>query len=63
MSQTLVKYPIGRVILHFLCVLRDHRWKWHVLGMKREFAWATIPVDNSFLSERPASERMQPRTF
>jgi hypothetical protein len=59
MSQTLVKYRIGRVILHSLCALQDHHWKWHLLGMEREFASTGLFAGERILSGRPASERNQ----
>lgn len=47
MSGKIVNYRIGRLALHTLCALRDHKWAWHWLGMKREFAWS-----NTFLEKR-----------
>lgn len=26
----------GRVILHLMCLLRDHKWAWHFAGIRRE---------------------------
>ena len=33
---TLAETPHGRVKLHFLTFLRDHKLKWHLNGIKRE---------------------------
>jgi hypothetical protein len=40
MAETLVKNRSGRVILHLLCAVRDHRWSWHWQGITRELLWA-----------------------
>ena len=26
----------GRIVLHLLCLMRDHKWTWHFAGIKRE---------------------------
>jgi hypothetical protein len=37
---TLSSSGAGRVVLHFVCVWRDHRYAWHWRGMVREFKLA-----------------------
>jgi hypothetical protein len=36
MKSRLAERPFGRVLLHVACVLRDHHWRWHWLGIQRE---------------------------
>jgi hypothetical protein len=26
----------GRIILHLIAAVRDHKWDWHLAGIKRE---------------------------
>jgi hypothetical protein len=40
MKQKLATSHSGRVILHLLCLIRDHKWSWHLAGIKREFTAA-----------------------
>lgn len=38
-SETLIKlteYRLGRVLLHLKCLARDHKWSWHLAGVRRE---------------------------
>lgn len=37
MQTYLAKSRHGRVMLHLLCVLRDHHLRWHWAGIVREF--------------------------
>ena len=30
--------PVGRIVLHAACALRDHRFRWHWAGVARELA-------------------------
>jgi hypothetical protein len=32
----LASSPLGRTVLHFLCLARDGRWRWHWQGIRRE---------------------------
>ena len=29
---------VGRIILHLVCLMRDHKWSWHLAGIRREIA-------------------------
>jgi len=50
MSQQFANHRIGRIALHTLCALRDHKWAWHLLGIKREFARITPAWTSAKLS-------------
>jgi hypothetical protein len=28
---------VGRIILHLACLMHDHKWSWHLAGIRREF--------------------------
>jgi hypothetical protein len=36
MQEKLGQYSIGRIFLHTICALLDHKWSWHWIGIKRE---------------------------
>jgi len=40
MTMFLVQRSWGRCCLHVVTMIRDHKVKWHVAGIKREFAHA-----------------------
>lgn len=46
----------GRVLLHLLCMLRDHHWLWHWKGIKRELPHAYSP-DEDGIPSRPAGKK------
>jgi hypothetical protein len=27
---------VGRIILHLACLMHDHKWFWHLAGIRRE---------------------------
>jgi hypothetical protein len=33
----LATFKLGRIILHTICVIRDHHWAWHFTCVAREF--------------------------
>ena len=38
-TETIIKlteHRLGRVLLHLKCVVRDHKWSWHLDGLRRE---------------------------
>lgn len=37
MNMHLSRYPLGRILLHLTCMLRDRRLRWHWAGVVREF--------------------------
>lgn len=37
MKLKLAHYPIGRVVLHMVCLAQDHKLRWHWAGIRREF--------------------------
>jgi len=39
-KATLAASASGRIVLHLLCLWRDHRFQWHWHGVVREFARA-----------------------
>lgn len=36
MQALLVRYPFGRILLHFACACRDGKHAWHWRGIVRE---------------------------
>ncbi len=36
MKDKLANSHSGRVILHLWCLMRDHKWSWHMAGITRE---------------------------
>jgi hypothetical protein len=45
-KQKLVKSPLGRVVLHGLCLFRGGRLRWHLTGMVRELKNGAVRRDN-----------------
>ncbi len=41
MSARLVEHSLGRVMLHFACLLRDGKVGWHWAGIRRELRSAS----------------------
>jgi len=37
-EMKLASSAAGRVVLHLLCARRDHHYRWHWQGVRREFA-------------------------
>jgi hypothetical protein len=46
MPARLVEHPLGRVMLHLACLLRDGKVRWHWAGIRRELR-AVPPVLHS----------------
>jgi hypothetical protein len=44
MSQILANNRMGRVLLHTVCAVRDHHWKWHWRGIMREVRRDALPA-------------------
>lgn len=36
MTMKLAGSRIGRIVLHAVCAMRDHKWQWHFNGILRE---------------------------
>ena len=35
-AQDMTGSRMGRVVLHLWCAVRDHHWRWHWQGIRRE---------------------------
>jgi len=45
-KEKLVKTPLGRVVLHGLCLCRGGRVRWHLTGMVRELKNGALRRDS-----------------
>jgi len=37
-ASSLAQTVFGRILLHVACACRDHKFRWHWLGIRRELA-------------------------
>lgn len=44
MQARLAQTRFGRIALHLLCAWRDHKYRWHWQGIRREVSWAGCHV-------------------
>jgi len=42
MQARMAESRYGRIMLHVICALRDHRLRWHWRGIHRELAGRTV---------------------